>query len=126
MKVRFASDTSSKWIIPRNIVIDTLISAQPFGREMPLSFLWERFIALWNYSGAPDLVPARLGLFESTPVVNDEFVGLVKDGKCEYVRCDIERLTRRGVRAKVRGREDKPGEGKEEREVSGVDATMYA
>ena len=108
------------------MLIDTLISAQPFGREMPLSFLWERFIALWNYSGAPDLVPARLGLFESTPVVNDEFVGLVKDGKCEYVRCDIERLTRRGVRAKVRGREDKPGEGKEEREVSGVDATMYA
>ena len=25
-----------KWIIPRNFVLDTLISAQPFGREMPL------------------------------------------------------------------------------------------
>ena len=96
----------SQWIIPRNIVIDTLISSQPFGREMPLSFLWERFIAWWNYGGAPDLVPARLGLFESTPVVNDEFVGIVKSGKCEYVRCDIERLTHRGIRAKVRGRED--------------------
>lgn len=26
-----------KWIIPRNIMFDTLIAAQPFGRQMPLS-----------------------------------------------------------------------------------------
>jgi len=25
-----------KWIIPRNIIIDTLISGQPFGQQMPL------------------------------------------------------------------------------------------
>ena len=85
---------------------------------MPLSFLWEKFIAWWNYSGAPDLVPARLGLFESTPIVNDEFVGVVRNGQCEYVRCDIERLTRRGALVKTREREAPPGEGKEEREVS--------
>ncbi|KAI0710915.1 FAD/NAD-P-binding domain-containing protein [Earliella scabrosa] len=108
-----------KWIIPRNIVIDTLISAQPFGREMPLSFLWEKFVAFWNYHGAPGLVPARLGLFESTPVVNDEFVPLVKSGKCEYIRCDIERLTKDGVTAKVRDREAAPGEGKEMKEIKG-------
>ena len=30
-----------KWIIPRNIVVDTFLSAQPFGRQMPLrSVLW--------------------------------------------------------------------------------------
>lgn len=28
-----------KWIIPRNFVLDTLISAQPFGREMPLRYV---------------------------------------------------------------------------------------
>ena len=113
-----------QWIIPRNIVIDTLISAQPFGREMPLSFIWERFVAWWNYSSAPELVPSRLGLFESTPIVNDEFVGLVKAGKCEYVRCDIDRLTRNGVRVKVRSREEKPGEGKEVRGVSRITGTF--
>ncbi|KAH9895874.1 FAD/NAD-P-binding domain-containing protein [Cubamyces lactineus] len=108
-----------KWIIPRNMVVDTLISAQPFGREMPLSFIWEKIVAWWNYRGAPELVPARLGLFESTPVVNDEFVKLVKKGECQYVRGDIERFTKSGVRVKVRGREDKPGEGKEEKEYDG-------
>ena len=85
---------------------------------MPLSFLWEKFVAFWNYHGAPELVPARLGLFESTPVVNDEFVPLVKSGKCEYIRCDIERLTKDGVMAKIRDREAAPGEGKEMKEVS--------
>ena len=109
--------THTQWIIPRNIVLDTLIAAQPFGREMPLSVVWEKVVAAWNYRGAPELVPARLGLFESTPVVNDVFVGQVKEGRCEYVRCDIQRLTRDGVRVKVRGREDGPGEGREEREV---------
>ncbi|KAL1943656.1 hypothetical protein VTO73DRAFT_4101 [Trametes versicolor] len=108
-----------KWIIPRNMIIDTLISAQPFGREMPLSFIWEKIVAWWNYRGAPELVPARAGLFEGTPIVNDEFIGHVKDGKCQYVRADIERFTKAGVRVKVRGREDKPGEGKEEKEYTG-------
>lgn len=99
------------------MIIDTLISAQPFGREMPLSFVWEKIVAWWNYRGAPELVPARAGLFEGTPIVNDEFIGHVKNGKCQYVRADIERFTKGGVRVKVRGREDKPGEGKEEKEV---------
>ncbi|KAI0354367.1 FAD/NAD(P)-binding domain-containing protein [Trametes cingulata] len=114
-----------KWIIPRNMVLDTLISAQPFGREMPLSFVWERVVAWWNYRGARELVPARLGLFEGTPVVNDEFVGLVKEGKCEYVRGDIERFGRRGVRVRARGREERPGEGRELEEVRGdeIDCT---
>lgn len=99
------------------MIIDTLISAQPFGREMPLSFIWEKIVAWWNYRGAPELVPAHAGLFEGTPIVNDEFIGHVKNGKCQYVRADIERFTEGGVRVKVRGREDKPGEGKEEEEV---------
>ena len=108
----------SQWIIPRNIVLDTLIAAQPFGREMPLSVVWERTVACWNYRAAPELVPARRGLFEGTPVVNDEFVELVGRGRCRYVRGDVVRFGRGGVRVKVRGREDGPGEGKEEREVS--------
>lgn len=77
-----------QWIIPRNMIIDTLISAQPFGREMPLrcvrpclaarpsarnndnecSFFWEKFITAWNYHGVEDLTPAHLGLFQGTPV----------------------------------------------------------
>ncbi|KAI0942707.1 hypothetical protein AcW1_003266 [Taiwanofungus camphoratus] len=99
-----------KWIIPRNVLLDTLISAQPFGREMPLSFVWEKIITLWNYHGVEDLTPAHLGLFEGTPVVNDEFLDHVRAGRCRYVRGDTQRLTRGGVRVSVRGRGSKPGD----------------
>ncbi|KAI0821751.1 FAD/NAD-P-binding domain-containing protein [Trametes gibbosa] len=108
-----------KWIIPRNMIVDTLISAQPFGREMPLSFIWEKIVAWWNYRGVPELVPARAGLFEGTPIVNDEFIGHVKNGKCQYVRGDIECFSKNSVHVKVRGREDKPGEGKENKKFDG-------
>ncbi|KAH9934002.1 FAD/NAD-P-binding domain-containing protein [Epithele typhae] len=108
-----------KWIVPRNIVFNTLLSAQLFGREKFVTSVWETCVAFLNYRGAPELVPARLRLFETTPIANNEFVGLVRDGRCEYVRCDIERLTRCGVRVKLRGREDKPGEGNKEREIQG-------
>ncbi|KAM5540103.1 hypothetical protein V8D89_006243 [Ganoderma adspersum] len=114
-----------KWIIPRNILMDTLIAAQPFGRQTPFSFLWEKLIVLLNYRGAPELVPARVGIFESTPVVNDEFVDWVRQRKCDYVRCDIERLTRHGIRVSVRSRDEKPGEGKETKEYEG-DVLVFA
>ncbi|PIL34408.1 hypothetical protein GSI_03183 [Ganoderma sinense ZZ0214-1] len=114
-----------KWIIPRNILMDTLIAAQPFGRQTPFSFLWEKLIVLLNYRDAPELVPARVGIFEGTPVVNDEFVDWVRQGKCEYVRCDIERLTRHGIRVSARSRDEKPGEGTETREYEG-DVLVFA
>ncbi|KAH9840185.1 FAD/NAD-P-binding domain-containing protein [Rhodofomes roseus] len=105
-----------KWVIPRNMIIDTLISAQPFGREMPLSFIWEKFITIWNYHGVEDLTPAHLGLFQGTPVVNDEFLDHVRAGRCKYIRGDTQGLTRGGVKVSVRGRSSKPGDEGEEEE----------
>ncbi|GJE98462.1 FAD/NAD(P)-binding domain-containing protein [Phanerochaete sordida] len=107
-----------KWIIPRNFIIDTLIAMQPFGMEMPLSFLWEKFITLWNYHGMSDLTPANTGLFQSTPVVNEEFLGHVRAGRCDYVRGDIVRLTKDGVRVNVRPRGSKAGDKGEEKEFA--------
>lgn len=37
------------------------------------SFLWEKFITLWNYHGVEDLTPAHLGLFQGTPVCRSPF-----------------------------------------------------
>ncbi|KAI0065151.1 FAD/NAD-P-binding domain-containing protein [Artomyces pyxidatus] len=104
----FARD--DKWIIPRNIVIDTSISAQPFGQEMPLSILWEKFLTYFQYRGVEDLVPADKGIYESTPVVNDEFLAHVRSGRCKYIRGDTLRLTTRGVHVRVRPRGSKSGD----------------
>ncbi|KAM5543253.1 hypothetical protein V8D89_003127 [Ganoderma adspersum] len=114
-----------KWIIPRNVVLDTLIAAQPFGRQMPFSFLWEKLLVMLNYRGVPELVPAGVSIFEGEPVVHDEFVNWVREHKCDYVRGDIERLTRHGIRVSVRPRDEKPGEGNQMMEY-GVDVLVFA
>ena len=59
---------NDKWIIPRNALVDTCIAGQPFGRQMPLSFLWEAFLKYWHYHGVHELVPKDLGIYEGTPV----------------------------------------------------------
>jgi cation diffusion facilitator CzcD-associated flavoprotein CzcO len=106
---------SDKWIIPRNIIIDTFLAAQPFGRQMPLSFLWEDFLKFWQYRHTPDLVPAHTRIFEGTPIVNDEFLVHVREGRCEYVRGDTQRLTEDSVIVNVRDRDSKPGDKGEKR-----------
>ena len=50
-------------------------------------------------------------------VVNEEFLDHVRAGRCAYVRGDIVRLTKDAVRVSVRGRESKPGDAGEEKEV---------
>ncbi|KAJ7074049.1 FAD/NAD(P)-binding domain-containing protein [Mycena amicta] len=119
---------TDKWIIPRNMFFDTFLACQPFGREMPLSFLWEAFIKQWQYHGVKDVVPADIGLFEGTPVVNDAFLGHVRSGACRYVHGDPIRLTKDGVRTNVRERGMKPGDKGTEETIRGdviVLATGY-
>ena len=97
---------TDKWIIPRNIIFDTALAAQPFGRNMPLSFIWEWFLTLWQYHGVEELVPDK-GIFTDTPVVNDVFLDHVRAGRCSYVRCETERFTTRGAMVKVYDRIDR-------------------
>ncbi|VDB98181.1 unnamed protein product [Peniophora sp. CBMAI 1063] len=98
-----------KWIIPRNTFIDTIISAQPFGQEMPLSFVWEWFIRTFHYRDLKDLSPKGLGIYEGTPVVNNAFLDHIRAGKVQYIRGDTERLVENGVRVKTRTRDQPVG-----------------
>ncbi|KZV71507.1 hypothetical protein PENSPDRAFT_734118 [Peniophora sp. CONT] len=98
-----------KWIIPRNTFIDTIISSQPFGQEMPLSFVWEWFIRTFHYRDLKDLSPKNLGIYEGTPVVNNAFLEHIRAGKIKYVRGDTERLVENGVRVKTRTRDQPKG-----------------
>lgn len=52
-------------------------------------------------------------------VVNDEFLGHVRDKHCTYIRGDTQRLTREGVLVSVRSRGSKPGDKGEEQEFKG-------
>ncbi|KAI1787296.1 FAD/NAD(P)-binding domain-containing protein [Ganoderma leucocontextum] len=93
---------------------------EPTVGQQRFSFIWETIIKIFNYRGALELVLARLGRFEDAPrVANDELANLVSEGKCEYVRGDIDRFTRRGIRVRVRNSDEASEEGTEMREYQG-------
>ncbi|KAJ8516717.1 hypothetical protein ONZ45_g6002 [Pleurotus djamor] len=92
---------SDKWIIP--------------------SFLWEAFLTHWHYRGVEDLVPADRGIFEGTPVVNDEFLEHVRMGRCTYIRGDPIRCTSSGLVVNARRRGSKP---KDEGEETHIEADI--
>ncbi|KAI5121520.1 hypothetical protein M0805_002581 [Coniferiporia weirii] len=87
-----------KWIIPRNVVIDTMLAMQPFGREMPFSFIIEGLIRRLHYGNlAKSVAPQNIGFFSGTPVVNDAILSHIRAGIVSYIRCTTERLTSKGV-----------------------------
>ncbi|KZV98830.1 FAD/NAD(P)-binding domain-containing protein [Exidia glandulosa HHB12029] len=85
-----------RWIIPRNIVFDTLISLQRSTRG-PISYLFELVVAIGHYRGAKDVLPLKRTIFDSTPVVNNTFIKSVRHGRARLVRGKAAAFTERGV-----------------------------
>ncbi|GAA5871132.1 hypothetical protein JCM16303_001701 [Sporobolomyces ruberrimus] len=114
---------SDKWVIPRNTIVDVLLSLQPFGRQMPLSFIPEWFIRKLHYRNLEHLSPAKnaKGLFEGTPIVNDEYLEHIREGIVTYKRCDTQKIVARGIKIVERERGTKSGDaGKETLESADV------
>ncbi|TRM64707.1 hypothetical protein BD626DRAFT_489667 [Schizophyllum amplum] len=99
---------SDKWIIPRNVIMDTLLASQPFGQEMPLSGVWEWWLRKTHYRDLAWMTPDDgRGIYEGTPVVNDEFLNHVRKGKIEYVRASPLGMDASGKGVSIR-RKDAP------------------
>ncbi|GAA5998116.1 flavin-containing monooxygenase [Rhodotorula paludigena] len=109
---------SDKWIIPRNTIFDILLSLQPFGRQMPLSFIPEWIIRAFHYRDLWELSPPKKGLFQGTPVVNDEFLEHIRAGKISYRRGDTQSIVASGIRFNERERGSKSGDEGEETLIS--------
>ncbi|KAM0792812.1 hypothetical protein ACM66B_002578 [Microbotryomycetes sp. NB124-2] len=99
-----------KWIIPRNTVFEAMLALQPFGRTMPLSFIPETFIRWFHYRDLKHLSPQHTRLFESTPIVNNDFLRHIRQGLVHYKRGDTQALTAEGVKFSLRGVKSKPGD----------------
>lgn len=88
---------SDKWIIPRDIIVDTLLSLNIFGQETSLSFIPEFLLRRFFYKDLSHLAPVDKGLYTDTPMVNSDIMTKLRDGSAEWVRCDIESFTGTGV-----------------------------
>ncbi|KAH9908379.1 monooxygenase [Xylariomycetidae sp. FL2044] len=88
---------SDKWIIPRNPVVDVLLSLNIWGQQTILSFIPEFLLKKFFYRDLADLAPDDKGIFTDTPMVNSDVMHKLRSGQAEWVRCDIETFTEKGV-----------------------------
>lgn len=91
---------SEKWIIPRNPVIDMLLSFNIFGQETIFSWIPERLLRKFFYRDLADISPppGSAGLFEETPMVNNDVLEQIRSGKAEWLRGDILEVEENGIR----------------------------
>ncbi|KAI9808355.1 MAG: hypothetical protein M1827_007504 [Pycnora praestabilis] len=90
---------SEKWIIPRNPVVDVLLSLNVFGQETLFSWVPELLLRRFFYRDLNDLSPPNnKGIFTDTPMVNTDVLDQVRSGKAEWLRGDIEGFEENGIR----------------------------
>ncbi|KAI0132988.1 monooxygenase [Xylariales sp. AK1849] len=100
---------SDKWIIPRNPIINVLLSFNIWGQETALSWIPETLLRKFFYRDLQDLAPRDKGIFTDTPMVNSDVMDKLRSGKAEWVRCDIEDFTENGVVVNKRDKGVPPG-----------------
>ena len=62
---------SDKWVIPRNILVQSLLAMNIFGQETSLSWIPEWLLHKLFYRDMQDIAPSS-GLFTQTPMANSE------------------------------------------------------
>lgn len=66
---------------------------------MPLSFIPEWIIKKFHYRDLEHkLAPTQLGLFQKTPIVNNEFLAHIRSNLITYKRGDVIKITSKGAR----------------------------
>ena len=91
---------SEKWIIPRNAIIDALLSLNIFGQETIISWIPENLLRIFFYRDLADISPppgTNKGLFTETPMVNSRIFDLIRAGKADWLRGDIHGFTENGI-----------------------------
>lgn len=91
---------SEKWIIPRNPIIDMLLAFNILGQETMFSWIPERLLRKFFYRDLADIAPppGSAGLFEETPMVNNDVLEQIRSGNAEWLRGDILEVEENGIR----------------------------
>jgi hypothetical protein len=76
--------------------IDVLLSIKPIGYEDYFAYIPEFFLRKFFYRDLQDLAP-KTGLWESTPMVNDQVLDQIRKGKVQWLRGDIQKVGENGI-----------------------------
>ncbi|KAJ5391085.1 hypothetical protein N7509_006575 [Penicillium cosmopolitanum] len=88
---------SEKWIIPRNILVQSLLAFNIFGQETSLSWIPEWLLRKFFYRDLQDIAPTDDGIFTQTPMANSELFNQIREGKARWLRGDIVSLEEEGI-----------------------------
>ncbi|KAH9444032.1 hypothetical protein MJO29_013489 [Puccinia striiformis f. sp. tritici] len=95
---------TDKWFIPRNLIIGTLLAMNPFGVPCFIDNIAEGAIRAYHYGADLKwMSPAAYNgkpadrLYSKTPIVNGEFLKLVRENRADYVRAKINGISPQGV-----------------------------
>jgi hypothetical protein len=88
---------TDKWIIPRNVFVDMLLSLNIFGSETRLSWIPETLLRRLFYRDLAGIAPRGGGLFTDTPMVNSQVLEWIRKGRADWVRCDIGSFQEQGI-----------------------------
>ncbi|KAH8588038.1 hypothetical protein B0O99DRAFT_640222 [Bisporella sp. PMI_857] len=95
---------SDKWIIPRNPIINMLLSFNIFGGETIFSWIPELLLKKFFYRDLEDLAPTEKGLFTGTPMVSSDVMDKIRSSQAEWLRGDILGFTEDGIKFNHRGK----------------------
>lgn len=87
---------SDKWIIPRNVWVQSLLAMNIFGQETFLSWIPESLLHKFFYRDLQDIAPSS-GLFTQTPMANSELFDQIREGKARWLRGDIVSVKEDGI-----------------------------
>ncbi|KAJ5884656.1 hypothetical protein N7495_009166 [Penicillium taxi] len=88
---------SDKWIIPRNVLVQSLLACNIFGQETALSWIPEGLLRKFFYRDLQDISPVSDGIFTETPMANSELFEQIRAGKAHWLRGDIVSVEDHGV-----------------------------
>ncbi|KAJ6157952.1 hypothetical protein N7470_005544 [Penicillium chermesinum] len=88
---------SEKWVIPRNILVQSLLAFNIFGQETPLSWIPEWLLRKFFYRDLQDISPAGDGIFTETPMANSDLFHQIRKGKAHWLRGDIVSVEEEGI-----------------------------
>ncbi|OGE53590.1 hypothetical protein PENARI_c007G07749 [Penicillium arizonense] len=109
---------SDKWVIPRNILVQSLLACNIWGEETSLAWVPEWLLHKFFYRDLEDIAPES-GLFTTTPMANSDLFNLIREGKARWLRGDIVSVKEDGILFNHRSKEVPKGGSGRERVVPG-------
>lgn len=87
---------SDKWVIPRNVFVQSLLAFNVLGQETIASWIPEWLLHKLFYRDLQDIAPSG-GLYTQTPMASSDLFDRIRQGKARWVRGDIVSTTENGI-----------------------------